>query len=151
MKPQGTPIGRKLAMTSKAVGAAFNSALAAEGGSVPTWLILNSLKEGRWSTQLDLARSVGIEGPTLTRHLDNLEQSGFVIRQPSEADRRAVRVEITEAGEAAHGRMLVAVIGFNKRLWAGVARDDLRLFGEILTRLEANLAAPVAPAGSRRR
>jgi MarR family transcriptional regulator for hemolysin len=151
MKPQGTPIGRKLAMTSKAVGAAFNSALAAEGGSVPTWLILNALKEGRWSTQLDLARSVGIEGPTLTRHLDNLEQSGFVIRQPSETDRRAVRVEITEAGAAAHERMLVAVIAFNKRLWSGVPRDDLQLFDEILTRLEGNLATPGSSAVPRRR
>jgi MarR family transcriptional regulator, transcriptional regulator for hemolysin len=151
MKPQGTPIGRKLAMTSKAVGSAFNSALAAEGGSVPVWLILNALREGRWTTQLDLARAVGIEGPTLTRHLDNLEQSGFVVRQPSETDRRAVRVEITEAGEAAHERMLVAVIAFNKRLWSGLTRDDLRLFDEILTRLEGNLGTPLSSAVPRRR
>ena len=75
MKPQGTPIGLKLATTSKAVSAAFNAALAAEGGSVPVWLILSSLKHDRWSTQLDLARSLGIEGPTLTRHLDNLERA----------------------------------------------------------------------------
>ena len=140
-RPQGTPIGRKLATTSKAVGSAFNAALAAEGGSVPVWLILNSLKEGRWSTQLDLARSLGIEGPTLTRHLDNLEQSGFVRRRPSEVDRRAVRVEITAAGEAAHKRMLVAVIAFNKRLQAGVTRDDLRWLEKILTRLEENVGS----------
>ncbi|MDX6426594.1 MAG: MarR family transcriptional regulator, transcriptional regulator for hemolysin [Gaiellaceae bacterium] len=150
MKPQGTPIGRKLALTSKAVSSAFNAALAAEGGSVPVWLILNALKEGRWSTQLDLARSLGIEGPTLTRHLDNMEQSGFVARQPSETDRRAVRVEITEAGEAAHGRMLVAVIAFNRRLHAGVSRDELIQLDEILSRLENNLGAPARPAAPRR-
>jgi len=63
-------------MTAKAVGAAFNTALAAEGGSVPTWLILNALRHGQWTAQLDLARALGIESPTLTRHLDNLEQSG---------------------------------------------------------------------------
>lgn len=146
MKPQATPIGRKLAMTSKTVSSAFNAALAAEGGSVPVWLILNALKEGRWSTQLDLARSLGIEGPTLTRHLDNMKQSGFVARQPSATDRRAVRVEITEAGEAAHGRMLVAVIAFNRRLQAGLSRDDLSRLDEILTRLEDNLATPTRPA-----
>jgi MarR family transcriptional regulator for hemolysin len=151
MKPQGTPIGRKLAMTSKTVSSAFNAALAAEGGSVPVWLILNSLKEGRWSTQLHLARSLGIEGPTLTRHLDNLVQSGFVVRQPSETDRRAVRVEITEAGEAAHERMLVAVIAFNKRLQSGLTRDDLRWLDEILTRLEENLETQAPSVASRRR
>jgi MarR family transcriptional regulator, transcriptional regulator for hemolysin len=150
MRPRGTPLGRKLALTSKAVSSAFNAALAAEGGSVPVWLILDALKDGRWSTQLDLARSLGIEGPTLTRHLDNMEHSGFVARQPSETDRRAVRVEITEAGEAAHGRMLVAVIAFNKRLQAGLTRDDLSRLDEILTRLEDNLEAPARPAALRR-
>jgi MarR family transcriptional regulator for hemolysin len=150
MRPQGTPIGRKLAMTSKAVSSAFKAALAAEGGSVPVWLILNALKERRWSTQLDLARSLGIEGPTLTRHLDNLERSGFVARQPSRTDRRAVGVEITEAGESAHARMLVSVIAFNRRLQAGLTRDELSRLDEILTRLEDNLERPARPAAPRR-
>jgi MarR family transcriptional regulator, transcriptional regulator for hemolysin len=149
MKPQGTPIGRKLALTSKAVSSAFNSALAAEGGSLPMWLILSALKDGRWSTQLDLARSLGIEGPTLTRHLDNMEQGGLVARQTSETDRRAVRVEITEAGEAAHARMLVAVIAFNKRLHAGLTRDELRQLDEILTRLGDNVETLARPASRR--
>jgi MarR family transcriptional regulator for hemolysin len=96
------------------VSTAFNAVLRAEGGSLPVWLILNSLRHGRWSTQLDLARSLGIEGPTMTRHLDNLEQSGFVTRRRSESDRRAVHVELTEAGSAAYDRMLGAVIAFNK-------------------------------------
>ena len=63
MRPRGTPIGRKLALTAKAVGTAFNAALAAEGGSAPTWLILTALKHGQWTAQLDLARSLGIESP----------------------------------------------------------------------------------------
>jgi DNA-binding MarR family transcriptional regulator len=79
-----------------------------------------------------------------------MEQSGFVVRQPSETDRRAVRVEITEAGEAAHGRMLVEVIAFNRRLHAGLSRDDLSWLDEILTRLEDNLATSARPAAPRR-
>jgi DNA-binding MarR family transcriptional regulator len=100
--------------------------------------------------RMTLARSLRIEGPTLTRHLDNMEQSGFVVRQPSATDRRAVRVEITEAGEAAHGRMLVAVIAFNRRLQAGLTRDDVSWLDEILTRLEDNLKTPIRPAAPRR-
>jgi MarR family transcriptional regulator for hemolysin len=147
MKPPGTPIGLKLATTSKAVSTAFNAALSAEGGSVPVWLILSSLKGSPWSTQLDLARSLGIEGPTLTRHLDNLERNGLVTRQRSETDRRAFRVELTEAGEAAHERLLTAVIAFNQRLTSGLGRDDLRQLDELLTRLAGNAAAPRAAPG----
>jgi MarR family transcriptional regulator for hemolysin len=95
---------------------------------------------GLWSTQLDLARSLGIEGPTLTRHLDNLERNGLVTRQRSESDRRAFRVELTEAGEAAHDRLLKAVIAFNQGLSSGLSREDLRRLDEILTRLADNVA-----------
>ena len=122
-------------MTAKAVGTAFNAALAAEGGSVPTWLILNALRHGRWTAQLDLARTLGIESPTLTRHLDKLEHLGLVVRRPSAADRRAMRVELTAAGDEAHQRMLAAVIAFNRRLQAGIGRDELQQFDSLSTGL----------------
>src|SRR3954471_1825049 len=98
MPPRGTPIGRKLAMTAKVVGTAFNAALVAEGGSAPSWLILNALRQGEWTAQLDLARALGIESPTLTRHLDNLERNGLVVRRPSETDRRAGAVRLAPTG-----------------------------------------------------
>ena len=127
-------------MTAKAVGASFNAALAVEGGSAPIWLILNALRHGEWTAQLDLARALGIESPTLTRHLDNLEQNGLVVRRQSEADRRAVRVELTEAGEEAYQRMLAAVIAFNRRLQAGIGRDELQQLEGLLDRLAANVS-----------
>ena len=98
--PDGPPIGLQLATTSKLVGRAFNRALGESGGSVPVWLILSALKGERWRTQQDLARAVGIEGPTLTRHVDALERDGLVTRRRDTGDRRAVRVELTAAGEA---------------------------------------------------
>jgi len=126
-------------MTSKAVGAAFNAALDEAGGSVPVWLILSSVKHGQWSTQLELARALDIEGPTLTRHLDNLEGDGLVKRLRSDSDRRAFRVELTPAGEAGYERMLEAVITFNKRLGAGLTRAELQQLDDMLTRLAANV------------
>ena len=147
MKRQGTPTGPKLATTSKAVSSAFNAALAAEGGSVSVWLILSSLKQSLWSTQLDLARSLGIEGPTLTRHLDNLERNGLVSRRRSESDRRAFQVELTDAGQAAYDRLLGAVISFNQRLSSGLSRDDLRRLDELLTRIADNVASERAVTG----
>jgi MarR family transcriptional regulator, transcriptional regulator for hemolysin len=141
VRPEGIPIGRRLALTSKAVSSAFSAALAAQGGSLPSWLILSSLRDDRWSTQLDLARSLGIEGPTLTRHLENLERSGYVRRERSESDRRAVRVELTEAGETAHARMLGAVIAFNRQLQSGLSSDELRTLDEVLARLGENVRA----------
>jgi MarR family transcriptional regulator for hemolysin len=139
MRRQGTPVGRKLASTAKTVSTAFSAALADEGGSIPTWLILDSLRRQRSVTQHDLARSLGIEGPTVARHLGNLEQRGYLTRERSDTDRRAIGVEITDQGEQAYQRMLGAVIAFNKRLQQGLTRADLDQLDQILTRLASNV------------
>lgn len=138
-RPDGPPIGLQLATTSKLVGRAFNRALGEAGGSVPVWLILSSLKGERWRTQQDLARAVGIEGPTLTRHVDALERDGLVTRRRDTGDRRAVRVELTEAGEALHAELLRAVIAFNRRLRRGLAEEDIIRLRELLDRLASNI------------
>jgi MarR family transcriptional regulator, transcriptional regulator for hemolysin len=132
------PVGRTLAQAAKRVGAAFNASLASEGGSVPAWLILTSLRQARWRTQRELAGSLGIVGPTLTRHIDNLERMGWVVRHRAESDRRAVRVEITDAGAEAHGRMRRAVVAFDRRLRAGLTDEQLQQLEELLDRLVAN-------------
>ena len=139
MPPRGTPIGLQLARVSKNVGRAFNDALAEVGGSLPVWLILTTLRGEAHPSQQQLARAVGIEGPTLTRHLDQLEAAGLVRRVPHPDDRRAVRVEPTEAGLDLHARMLEVVIAFNRRLTAGLTEDDLARLRGLLETLEANV------------
>src|SRR6478609_9193863 len=134
-RPPGRPLGLQLALTAKSVGMAFNAALQAQGGSVPVWLILNALTLEELETQLDLARSLGIEGPTLTRHLDNLEEAGLVVRQRSEEDRRAVRVGLTPAGEAAYASLLGEVAGFNRRLLDGISEGEQAQLRDLLGRL----------------
>jgi MarR family transcriptional regulator, transcriptional regulator for hemolysin len=139
MKPKQTPIGLQLANTSKAVGRAFNDRLAEAGGSVPVWLIVSSLKSDERRTQLDLARAVGIEGPTLTRHLDGLEDGGIVRRVRDGTDRRAVRVELTADGERLFQTLRQAVIAFNRDLTAGLTETELERVRKTLDRLGQNI------------
>ncbi|HEX3291091.1 MAG TPA: MarR family transcriptional regulator [Gaiella sp.] len=139
MRPTGVPIGLQLARTSKAVSRAFNDALAEAGGSLPVWLILSSLRGGPPASQQRLASAVGIEGPTLTRHLDQLEAGGLVRRTPHPGDRRAVQVEPTPAGLALHDELLGVVIGFNRRLTAGLSQAELDAVRSALAALEANV------------
>jgi MarR family transcriptional regulator, transcriptional regulator for hemolysin len=141
MRPEATPIGLQLATTAKTVSRAFNAALAEAGGSLPVWLILTSLRGEQWRTQLELARSLGIEGPTLTRHLDAMERAGLVERRRDAKDRRAVQVELTDAGRELHNRLRAHVIAFDQRLRHGLDEQDLAGLRKLLTRLEQNVAA----------
>ena len=134
---------RSTATTSKAVGRSFNSALAEGGGSIPIWLILNALKNEPLRTQLDLARAVGIEGPTLTRHLDGIEKAGLVERRRGTPDRRTIQVELTRAGHTLHERLLKAVISFNQQLRTGLSGEDVATLRRLLSQLQSNVGGSV--------
>jgi MarR family transcriptional regulator for hemolysin len=108
------------------------------GGSKPKWFILTNLHGDEWRTQHELARALHIEGPTLTRHLDGLEEDGLVVRRRDPSDRRAVSVELTDAGRAKHAEMLRAVQSFNRRLLAGFSAEEIDELRALLAKLERN-------------
>jgi|SRR5262249_33184936 MarR family transcriptional regulator for hemolysin len=108
---------------------------------MPTWFILTNLKGDAWRTQHELARALHIEGPTLTRHLDGLEEEGLVVRRRDADDRRAVSVELTDLGRAKHAEMLRAVQSFNRRLLAGLSDSEIEELRSLLARLEQNARA----------
>lgn len=61
------------------------------------WMALLQLSRAEGVlTQRELAERLGIEGPTLVRQLDRLEQHGLIERCPVAADRRAKHVRLTE-------------------------------------------------------
>jgi MarR family transcriptional regulator for hemolysin len=137
--PRAEPIGLQLFRVAKSANRAFQDALAAEGGSLPTWLILLSLKTRRPETQRELAAAVGIEGATLTHHLAGLERDGLVTRARDPENRRVHRVALTEKGEAAFQRLRRAAVKFDARLRAELDDDEIGQLRETLARLEANV------------
>jgi len=136
----------RLATAAKAVTRAFDDALAAAGGSRPVWLVLIALKATRLSNQRELALAVGIEGATLTHHLDAMEEGGLVTRRRNPANRRVHLVELTERGEAAFQRMRGAAMEFDRRLRAGIPDAELARLGELLDRLRDNVGRRKRPA-----
>ena len=104
------PIGRVISSTAKQLSRAFERKLAEAGGSQPVWLILVALEQQRWRTQQDLAGAVGIEGPTLTHHLDGLQRDGLIERTRDPDDRRAMRVELTAQGDRLFLRLAQAAL-----------------------------------------
>jgi MarR family transcriptional regulator, transcriptional regulator for hemolysin len=138
-RPREEPIGLVVVRTAKALSRAFDEALASAGGSLPTWLVLVSRRRRAWGTQRELAQALGIEGPTLSHHLDGLEGAGLVTRTRNPDNRRVQRVELTEAGEAAFQRLRRAAGGFDQRLRFGLGEDDLHRFRGLLAQLRANV------------
>jgi DNA-binding MarR family transcriptional regulator len=64
------------------------------------FLILKRLAVLGPMTATELARAVELDGGAMTRQLDQLEGKGYLRRCPHEQDRRALRIELTDAGNA---------------------------------------------------
>lgn len=138
-KPTHAPIGLVLANTAKAVSRAFDATLADAGGSAPVWLILLSLKKQPRASQREIADAVGIQGATLTHHLNAMEKDGLTTRSRDPENRRVHQVRLTEKGEALFRRLAGAAHAHDERLRAGFDDEELDTLEHILGKMRANI------------
>ncbi|MBT2188048.1 MarR family winged helix-turn-helix transcriptional regulator [Sphingobium nicotianae] len=98
------------------------------------------------TTQIQIAKRVGIEGPTLTRTLDMLEADGLVERLPDPSDRRNKHMKLTPAGFEALGEMLAVTGALRAKLLENVPMTDVRanlgFLSMLLERIEGGLETP---------
>jgi len=133
------PVGMNLARTAKAVTQAFDAAMVEAGGTLPVWVTLLSVKSRELANQRELAGMIGIQGATLTHHLNAMETQGLLTRRRDPDNRRVHQVVLTEAGEAMFEKLRLAAVAFDKRLRAGLDEAGLAEFAEVLARLRANV------------
>jgi MarR family transcriptional regulator, transcriptional regulator for hemolysin len=145
--PLREPIGLALTRTSRAVSRAFDARLAEAGGTLPVWLVLLNLMTREVANQRELAEAVGIQGATLTHHLNGMESAGLLTRRRDPANRRVHVVELTEAGKALFLRLRDAAVEHDQRLRDGFSDDDIDRLTELLLRMRGNVAGHVPPAG----
>ena len=98
-----------------------------------------SVKSKELANQRELAGMIGIQGATLTHHLNAMEAQGLLTRRRDPENRRVHQVELTDAGEAMFERLRQAALVFDKRLRKGIEEARLAEFAEVLAALRANV------------
>ena len=139
-RPAHQPLGLHLTRISRTVSRAFDDTLAEAGGSLPVWLVLISLKSRQLASQRELAEAVGIQGATLTHHLDAMESAGLVTRRRDPANRRLHLDELTAAGDALFLRLRDAAMAFDQRLRVGLSESEVGQLEALLARLRDNVS-----------
>ncbi len=93
-------LGKQLGRATKAAQLYFDQALSSVGSSFHTYLVLRHVELYPGVSQRELAQRLGIEGPTLTHHLDRLTSEGLVSRVRGVDDRRTSSAVLTPKGRA---------------------------------------------------
>ena len=86
-----------------------------------------------------LATLLGVDTPTVTRKVQQLERLGYVTRSPDSQDRRATRISLTAAGEETLDRILAAHRDRLGRVLARWNDDDVRAFATLLEKYAMSL------------
>lgn len=139
-------VGRLLALTAKAVRARFEAELAADGASLATYVVLHDAVAATGLSQRELAERIGLEGPTLTRHLDRMEAEGLIVRRRDPHDRRVWRIEPTAAGRRLYERLRRTADRLERTLTSGLEAAEIQALRHLLTRLRENMEGEPARA-----
>jgi MarR family transcriptional regulator for hemolysin len=97
------------------------------------------------SAQVDIAKRLRIEGPTMTRMLDTLEKDGLVERLADPSDRRTKQLRLTAEGEKVLEEIFAIADEMRGRLLGGLPEDKLDEVNDFLGLLNERLDAGLPP------
>lgn len=107
--------------------------------TVARWRCLAVLAEEDGISLGELAEQTVIERPALTHVIDQMENDGLVVRRSEEADRRVIKVDLTDEGRALFERVLPKARSVYARALNAVPSRDYALMLDVLKRMAANL------------
>ena len=107
--------------------------------TVDQWIVLRNLYENTELTNKEMAELCSKDQPTLTRIVDILLKKGLVSRQPHDSDRRALRLQLTTAGQQKVEEIAPKVAAFRMQAWQNLTEEDFDHFTRILNKIYENL------------
>ena len=141
MTPSQTTLHAEIGPLIERLGRAWrreaNQALADHGLSDATALPLLVLsRRGKSVRQGVLAEEMGIEGPSLVRLIDLLQNEGLVERREDPTDRRAKMLHLTPMGEAKAAETDRVLRRVRAYLLKDIEGDDLVVTFDVLRSIE---------------
>jgi len=91
------------------------------------------------NAQIDIAKRLRIEGPTMTRMVDALSSDALVERRQAPHDRRTNFLTVTEKGEQALQSIFATVEPLRARLLDGLSPEQVGQLTDVLRTLLARL------------
>lgn len=138
--------GTLISQTARQWRRAVDRELQPYGLTEATWLpLLRVARAAKPMHQKDLAESLGLDGSSVVRLLDNLQSMGLIERREA-TDRRAKAIHLTALGEETVARAEGASRRVGERALAGLHDEEIVRTFAILDQICASLV----PAGGER-
>jgi DNA-binding MarR family transcriptional regulator len=134
-KPRRPDLAAMLHPLLRDLVAAEAPILEAHGISMWGYVVLNALDRSPVRTQTALAEAIGADKTRIIGTLDELQQAGFIERNPDPGDRRVRLLAITAAGRAVKNAAQAEIQRGEERWLGGLTTEERGIFLDALERL----------------
>ncbi|GAA0501275.1 transcriptional regulator SlyA [Tatumella terrea] len=133
-------LGTDLARLVRMWRAVIDNRLKPLGLTQTLWVTLHNIHQlPPDQSQIQLAKAIGIEQPSLVRTLDQLEQKGLISRTPCADDRRAKRITLTEEAAPVIEQLERVINRSREDILSGISAEEIDLMVNVIARLEKNI------------
>lgn len=98
------------------------------------FILLHIDKEGTPSTQL--GPRMGMEPTSLSRTLKTMEEKGFIRREEDKADKRVVRIFLTNTGLEARYIARDVIFEFNNKVESRITQEQFEIFQIVIQEVQ---------------
>jgi DNA-binding MarR family transcriptional regulator len=131
--------GHLISLAARAFARLSEARLKPLGFGVGHLPVLVALRDGRASTQRDLARFAKIEQPPMAQMLARMERDGLIRRAPDPADGRSSRITLTAVAAARMPDAVAVLLRGNREVLRDFTEEEAELLIALLKRLIAGL------------
>lgn len=131
--------GHLISLAARGFARLSEARLKRHGFGVGQLPVLVALKDGKASTQRDLARFAKVEQPPMAQMLARMERDGLIARTRDPADGRSSHIVLTQAAQQRMPEAIKTLFQGNREAMAGFTAAESGQFVDLLTRLIENL------------
>jgi len=135
------PLGRHLAIAARLYFGVLSQKLERLDLERYYSVLMQIEKYGDTCNQQFLADSLFIDKASMVRIIDSLTESGYILKDKCDHDRRAYWVRLTEKGAMVIPEIRKAVEEVNQAVFKGFTKEESRKFKQMLNRISGNLSA----------
>jgi MarR family transcriptional regulator, transcriptional regulator for hemolysin len=133
-------LGFTVNKTAKAFLKALDSELREKVGiTVGQWKVMVMLVNQDGLTQKEIAKRLGLEGPTLIPIIDKMEKDGLVVRKVDPLDRRNNRIYRTNKADRLWNEMVNCALKIRQISLKNIPKDDIDIAKNVLENIHQNL------------
>lgn len=125
MRPEES-IDFHIKRTWQTISKMYNEVAGRYGSTMATGFVLLNIDKENGTPSTQLGPKMGVEGTSLSRLLNSMEEKGLVVRKPNPEDKRSVLICLTEFGVEKRVDAKKAVYDFNNLVHEAMGGDKVQ-------------------------